>query len=81
MAFILAENTVSQNKIIIPRRWNRKGDIVLALSVRPNYVSGLVLCIYWLEFNETLWKSPISKGDAHIVGLFHSEPLTQSYDP
>jgi hypothetical protein len=83
--------------IIIPRRLNREGDIVLALSVRPsvrpsfrpsfrpsvrpNFVSGLVLCNYWLEFNETLWESSISRGDGHIVALFRSDFLTQSYDP
>jgi hypothetical protein len=44
-------------------------------------VSGVVLCNYWLEFNETLWESSISRGDAHIVGLFLSDPLTQSYGP
>jgi hypothetical protein len=49
-------------------------------------VSGLVLCNYWLEFNETLWESSISRGDisrgdAHIVNLLQSDPLTQSYGP
>jgi hypothetical protein len=42
-------------------------------------VSGVVLCNYWLEFNETLWESSISREDAHIVGLFQSDPLTQSF--
>jgi hypothetical protein len=49
--------------------------------VRPNFVSRVVLCNYWLEFNETLWESSISRGDAHIVGLFWSDTLTQSYGP
>jgi hypothetical protein len=126
--------------IIIPRRWNREGDIVLALSVLPivrpsefhfrtsslqlmagiqrnfmgiinikrrcayvglfrsntftqsygpwlvmqyayrvKMVSALLLCNYWLEFNETLWEPSISRGDAHIVSLFRSDTLTQSY--
>jgi hypothetical protein len=62
-------------------------DIVLALSVRlavrpsvrpivrPKFVSAQVLCNYWLEFNETLWESSISRGYAHIVGLFQSDLL------
>jgi hypothetical protein len=50
-------------------------------SVRPNFVSEEVLCNYWLEFNETLWESSILRGDAHIAGLFRSDPLTQSYGP
>jgi hypothetical protein len=49
--------------------------------VRPNFVSGLFLCNYWLEFNKTLWESSISRGDAHIVCLFQSDTLTQSYGP
>jgi hypothetical protein len=52
---------------------------VVRPSVRPNFVSALVLYNYWLEFNETLWES--SRGDAHIVGLFQSDLLTQSYGP
>jgi glycerol-3-phosphate cytidylyltransferase-like family protein len=75
--------------LVIPRRWNREGDIVLALSVRPsvlpsvrpNFVSALLLCNYWLEFNEPSWESSISRGDEHIVGLLQSDPLTQSYGP
>jgi hypothetical protein len=43
---ILFIRLVVKSIIIIPRRWNRKGDIVLALSVRLNFVSGLVLCNY-----------------------------------
>jgi hypothetical protein len=49
---------------------------VVRPSVRPNFVSGVVLCNYWLEFNETLLESSILRGDAHIVGLFRSDPLT-----
>jgi hypothetical protein len=45
----------------------------------PNFVSRLVLCNYWLKFNETLWESSISRGDAHIIALFQSNLLTQSY--
>jgi hypothetical protein len=75
----------NNNMLIIPRRWNRSGDIVLALSVRPsvrpNFVSGLVLCNYWLEFNETLWESSISRGDEHILALFRSDTLIKSYGP
>jgi hypothetical protein len=54
---------------------------VVLPSVHPNFVSGLVLCNYWLEFNQTLWESSISRGDAHIIGLFRSDNLTQSYGP
>jgi hypothetical protein len=75
-----------KNTLFIPCRWNREGDIVLALSFRPSirpskFRSGVVLCNYWLEFNETLWEPSISRGDAHIVGLFRSDTLTQSYGP
>jgi hypothetical protein len=41
----------------------------------------VVLCNNWLEFKETLWESSISRGDAHTVGLFRSDTLTQSYVP
>jgi hypothetical protein len=57
------------------------GDIVLALSVRPIFISALVLCNYWLEFKETLWEPSIPKGNAHIIALFRSDPLSQSYGP
>jgi hypothetical protein len=65
------------------------GGIVLALSLRPsvrpsvclNFVSGLVLCYYWLEFNETSWEPLIPIGDTHIVSLFRSDTLTQSFGP
>jgi hypothetical protein len=71
--------------LIIPRRWNREGDIVLVLSVllsvRPNFVSGLVLCNYWLEFQQNFMEIINIKRDAHIVSLFRSDPLTQSYGP
>jgi hypothetical protein len=75
--------------VIPPRRWIWEGDIVLALSVLlsvspsvcPNCFSALVLCNYWLEFNETLWEPLIPRGDAHIVGLFRSDTSTQSYGP
>jgi hypothetical protein len=30
---------------------------------------------------QSLWESLISTGDAHIVGLFRSDLLTQSYGP
>jgi hypothetical protein len=63
---------------VIPRRWNREGDIVFALSVRPNFVYGLVLYNYWMEFNETLWESSISRADAHTVSLYQPDPFTQS---
>jgi hypothetical protein len=70
-----------ETRLVIPRRWNQEGDIVLALSVPPNFVSRVVLCNYGLELNETLWESSISRGDAHIDGLFWSDTLTQSYGP
>jgi hypothetical protein len=44
-------------------------------------VSELLLCNYWLEFNETLWEPSIPIGDAHIVCLFQSDTLTQIYGP
>jgi glycerol-3-phosphate cytidylyltransferase-like family protein len=44
-------------------------------------VSMLLLSNYWLKFNETLWEPSIPTGDAHIVGLFRSDPLTQSNGP
>jgi hypothetical protein len=36
------------------------------------YFSALLLCNYWLEFNETFWESSILRGDAHIIALFWS---------
>jgi hypothetical protein len=33
------------------------------------------------EFNKTLWEPSMPKGDAHIVALFSSDTLTQSYGP
>jgi hypothetical protein len=44
-------------------------------------VSTLLFCNYWLEFNKTLLQPLIPRGDAHIVGLFLSDTLTQSYGP
>jgi hypothetical protein len=43
--------------------------------------SVLLLSNYWLKLNETLWEPSIPTGDAHIVSLFRSDPLTQSYGP
>lgn len=34
-----------------------------------------------LDFNETLWKPSIPKGDRHVIGMFLSDHLTQSYGP
>jgi hypothetical protein len=44
-------------------------------------VSTLLLCNYWLKFNETLWEPSIPTGDANIVALFRSDTITQSYGP
>jgi glycerol-3-phosphate cytidylyltransferase-like family protein len=41
----------------------------------------LLLCNYWLEFKETLWEPSIATGDVHIVSLFRSDTLAQSYGP
>jgi hypothetical protein len=35
---------------------------------RAKIVSALLLCNYWLEFNETLWEPLKPRGDAHNVG-------------
>jgi hypothetical protein len=50
-------------------------------AYRVKIVSALLLCNYWLEFNNTLWEPSIPRGDAHIVALFRSVNLTQSYSP
>jgi hypothetical protein len=50
-------------------------------SVRPKFVSALDLFNYWPKFKETLWELSILRGDAHIVGLFQSDFLAQSYGP
>jgi hypothetical protein len=61
------------------------GDIVFGVvrpSVIPNFVSALVLCNYWLEFNETfIWEPSMPSEDVHTVALFRSDPSTQSYGP
>jgi hypothetical protein len=48
-------------------------------AYRAKIISALLLCNYWLEFNETFWEPSIPRGDAHIVTLFWSDTLTQSY--
>jgi hypothetical protein len=48
---------------------------------RAIIVSVLLLCNYWLEFNETLWEPSIPRGDVQIVALFQSDTLAQSYGP
>jgi hypothetical protein len=51
-------------------------DIVLALSVRPSFLTSEFrfrissLKLLTGKINETLWESSISRRDAHIVGLF-----------
>jgi glycerol-3-phosphate cytidylyltransferase-like family protein len=55
--------------------------LVMQYAYRAKIISALLLCNYWLEFNETLWEASIPKGDAHIVTLFGSDTLTQSYGP
>jgi glycerol-3-phosphate cytidylyltransferase-like family protein len=55
--------------------------LVMQYAYRAIIVSVLLLCNYWLEFNNTSWESSISREDAHIIGLFQSDPLTQSYGP
>jgi hypothetical protein len=41
--------------------------------------------IFWwkktLQINETLWEPSIPRGDVHILALFWSDHLTQSYGP
>jgi hypothetical protein len=53
--------------------------LVMQYAYKAKLVSVLLLCNYWLEFNETIWEPSISSGDAHIVALFRSDIITQSY--
>jgi hypothetical protein len=55
--------------------------LVIQYAYGVKIISALVLCNYWLEFNQTLWESSIPRGGAHIVALFRSDTLTQSYGP
>jgi hypothetical protein len=55
--------------------------LVMQYANKAIIVSALLLCNYWLEFNETLWEPSITTGDAHIFALFRSDTLTQSYGP
>jgi hypothetical protein len=55
--------------------------LVMQYAYRAIIISALLLCNYWLEFHETLWELSIPRGDAHIVALFRSDSLTQSYGP
>jgi hypothetical protein len=55
--------------------------LVMQYAYRTIFVSALLFCNYWLEFNETLWEPSIPRGDAHIVALSRSDILTQSYGP
>jgi hypothetical protein len=45
-------------------------------AYRVKIVSVLLLCNYWLEFNETLWEPSIPREDAHIIALLGSDTLT-----
>jgi hypothetical protein len=45
-------------------------------AYRKIFVSALLLCNYWLKFDETLLEPSIPRGDAHIVALFGSDILT-----
>jgi hypothetical protein len=42
---------------------------------RKIFVSALLLCNYWLEFNETMGTFNI-RGDGHIVAMLGSDILT-----
>jgi hypothetical protein len=44
--------------------------LVMQYAYRKIFVFALLLCNYWLEFNETLLEPSIPRGDAHIVALF-----------
>jgi hypothetical protein len=48
---------------------------VMQYAYRTIIISPLLPCNYWLEINETLWESSISRGDAHIASLFRSDTL------
>jgi hypothetical protein len=45
-------------------------------AYRKIFVSALLLCNNWLEFNDTLLEPSIPRGDEHIVSLFGSDILT-----
>jgi hypothetical protein len=47
--------------------------ISYADAYRKIFVFALLLCNYWLEFNETLLEPSIPRGDRHIVALFGSD--------
>jgi hypothetical protein len=55
--------------------------LVMQYAYGAIIVSVLFFCKYWLEFKETLLEPSISRGDVHIIALFWSGPLTQSYGP
>jgi hypothetical protein len=55
--------------------------LFMQYAYRKIFVSVLLPCYYWLEFNETLLEPSIPRGDAHIVTLFGSDILTLSYGP
>ena len=44
-------------------------------------MSGLFLSNRFHECNETSWEASLSRGDAHIAGMFRFDDFSQSYGP
>jgi hypothetical protein len=77
-------------KFVIPRWWNREGDIVLAMPVRlseqtskgPYEFCFRTISLQLLVGFQRHFVGTINTiGDAHIITLFGSDPLTQRYGP